>query len=110
MFTEKNIPTIQTKVANGLQIFDLLDLSRKEREIKTFCLQTFEELHNWEKNLPNAINSAVQPYTKMRSAMLRRQARDAVKIYKAIRQSRMKLFKTYMDELPNVGAFKRLAS
>jgi hypothetical protein len=103
-------PGTQTEVAEKFQIFDLLQLSRREREAKELCLQRLADLHDWEKDLPKHISVAAFSTVRIRSATLRRQAREAIKIYKLIRGSRTKIFKTYMDELPVVGASKRLAS
>ena len=101
---------MQTKVVGKLQIFDLLQLSRKEKETKELCLQKLEDLRDWKKILPMQVRASIAPSVRIRSVTLRREAREAIKIYKLVRESRIKLFKNYMDDLPPIGNSKRLAS
>lgn len=103
-------PKTQTKVADGFQIFDLLQLSRKEREAKELCLERLQDIRDWEGILPGSVNSLIAPSLRIHSATLRREAHEAIRVYRLIRESRIRLFKDYMDELPPVGTSKRLAS
>lgn len=101
-----NHHAVQTKVAEKPQIFDLLQLSRNERKAREKCLESIRALQAWEETL----SVYAVPAAGIRSRMLRRDAHASIKIYKIIRQNRIRLFKNYMDELPKVGISKRLAS
>lgn len=113
MFLNSTIHKIskkQTTVANNMQLFDLLQLSRNERETRDFCMDAFGQLDEWKKTMSGAIHPSIKPYVRIRGLILRRQAKDAVQLYKAVRQSRVKIFESYINELPQLQAFKRLAS
>lgn len=103
-------PSMQTEVANGPQIYDLLQYSRVEREAKDDFRQKIQDLRDWENYLSLRQCGIYPALIRMQRMQLRRRVHIAVKAYKEIRFNRMKLFQNYMEDLPVVGTFKRLAS
>ncbi len=96
---EKNIFKAKT-VTNNFQIFDLLQLSRKERECRTHCISSMRKFDQWKKMHKSREISALSFYTKIEGVMLRRQAQDAIFFYRIIKNDRVRAFNDYMQKLP----------
>ena len=85
---------------NTAQIFDLLQLSRKEKECRAICIQTMRKFDGWKKSQSSQNDSIVNVYAQIEGMMLRRQAQDAVLVYRLIRKDRMRAFNKYIEKLP----------
>lgn len=94
----------------GMQLLDLLQLSREEKESKERAILRLRELKNWERALELPIHPRILPYARARTIALRRQARKAVHNYRQAKQGRIEIFRHYIDSLPNYGFSKRLVS
>lgn len=99
----------QSKIAYPLQILDLLQLSRRELESKERFRLAMREYDDW-CNLPAETTTALFPYARIKGAHLYRQAKGAGALYKFVRRKRKIFFKAYTDALPEINAYKRLAS
>lgn len=82
------------------QIFDLLQLSRKEREYRTLCIRTMRKFNDWKKSKPAKNDSSLRLYTQVEGVLLRRQAQDAILFYRLIRKDRIRAFNDYIKKLP----------
>ncbi len=82
------------------QIFDLLQLSRKERDCKIICTRAIRQFEEWQaiqkKYVPFSLNITVQ----IEGILRRRRARRAILFYKMVKGNRMKAFQKYMEQLP----------
>lgn len=99
MLTMFKTKTPSFRQSGNLQILDLLQLSRKERECKIACLRTIRQFEIWKKKHRSANDSAFSLYSQIEGVILRRQAQDAVLFYKLIRKDRMRAFQHYMEKL-----------
>jgi hypothetical protein len=99
---------LQTKVAPTHQIFDLLQFSLAERQAKEDFIRKMDDLRDWERYVAARSFEIPEKLIQLQTICLRKHARDAVKHYKNLKVSRIKLFKNYMEDLPVVGISKRL--
>lgn len=93
---------IAYKNESVLQILDLLQLSKKEKEIRDLCQSTLTELRQWKKCVPDAIHLRVLRHASIKGIILRSHARDAVNLYRMARCKRTSCFQTYMAALPKM--------
>lgn len=91
-----------------MQIFDLLHLSRKEREYRILCQKTIRRFEDWKKKRES--DSAWNMYVQIEGLLLRRQAQDAVLFYRMVRKDRIKIFQDYIAKLPDRTKFFSAAS
>lgn len=92
------------------QIFDLLQLSRQEQEIRRLCRGTLSEWKRWRQCMPDAIHSGFFRDATIKGMVLRSRARDAVRLYRFAKAKRISCFQSYIAALPKQHCFKRLAS
>lgn len=84
---------------DNYQITDLLQLSRKEKESRRYCLSTMRRRHAWKKmqrsheNFPTA-------YAQIEGFLLVKQVRNAILFYRLIKGHRIKAFSHYLENLP----------
>jgi len=97
--TAKNIFESR-KAKNDFQIFDLLQLSKKERECRALCISSMQKLDQWKKLQNSQDGSVLNFYAKIEGVMLRRQAQDAILFYRIIKNDRARAFHEYMEKLP----------
>lgn len=96
---------VAAKPANqNLQIFDLLQLSRKEQDCRVLCRRFIRDLESWKRKSAQAASGAFKFYDDIEGLLLRRRAQDAVMMYRLLRRERMRLFAHYMENLPLRGA------
>jgi hypothetical protein len=81
--------------SRGVQIFDLLLLSRHEKEHRDQCKEALAFYDEWKND-----GAAIKSF--MMGRILRRKAEAAVQSYKAVRRQRIRLFQNYMAALPPV--------
>ena len=74
------------------QTFDLLQLSKEERECREQFLALKQELHRPATHK--------QSYKRIDETILRRKAVNAAFYYRFVRRERMRLFRNYIDRLP----------
>ena len=74
------------------QIFDLLQLSRKERECREKFLALKQELQ--------APKFDEKHFSRIDETILRRRAQNAALYYRFVRRERMRFFRDYIDRLP----------
>jgi len=99
IFKPKNTP-------DNFQIFDLLQLSRKERECRNQCINSMRKFDQWKKMQKSQEISALNFYSKIEGVLLRRQAQDAILFYRIIKNDRVRAFNDYMQKLPlRTGSF-----
>jgi hypothetical protein len=91
------------------QIFDLLRLSRKEKDCKAQCRLSIRKLEEWKKS-NHAVNQTSKTYLRIEGLMRRRQAEDAVLLYRMIKREREKRFRIYLESLPDRSRISRAAS
>lgn len=92
---------------NPKQIFDLLQLSKKERDCRSACRCSIRQFGRWKKMQEKIFDPSLKFYLRMEGLLLCRQAQDAVLYYRLIRKHRERLFKKYMADLPNrTGVFR----
>ena len=96
--------------SGGLQIFDLLQLSKKERESRIMCLCAIKQFESWKKSTAQNAGSSLPVYFRMEGMLLRRRAEDAVIFYRMIRKVRARRFNDYMKNLPSRTNVLRTAS
>lgn len=82
-----------------MQIFDLLQLSRKEKECRLQCRFIVRQLGAWKRaQKASTVSSYLYPYIE--GILLRRRAQDAVMLYRIVRRDRIRAFKDYVEKLP----------
>ena len=94
----------------GLQLLDLLLLSKEEKESKEKALWFLREMKDWEKALELPVHPRIRPYVKARAIAMRHEARKAVHNYRQVKRGRIEIFKNYIESLPNYAITKQLAS
>ena len=113
MFTKrksKNFFLKHKSQAQRPQIFDLLQLSKKERECRAICLFAIRQYEAWKKTIGTEGGSSLKLYCIIEGIFLRRRAEDAVLFYRMIRKDRMQSFQDYMEKLPPRSNMLRVAS
>ncbi len=74
------------------QIFDLLQLSKKERECRQKFLDLKKELHD--------VRSDEKYFAHLNEMILRRRVENAALYYRFVRRERMRFFCDYINRLP----------
>lgn len=92
------------------QIFDLLQLSRKEREHRTLCKSMLGKFNAWKKNYRDQTDHSLKLCAQVEGILLRRQAQDAVLFYRMVRKERVRKFRDYLEKLPAQKSLFRAAS
>ncbi len=87
-------------IEKNFQIFDLLQLSKKERECRAQCISSMQKFDRWKKLQKSQESSVLNFYSKIEGIMLRRQAQDAILFYRIIKNDRVQAFQEYMQKLP----------
>lgn len=85
---------------NEFQILDLLQLSRKEREVRLHCLRSMRRFSEWKKTHGRHVEGRVMSYSMIEGMLLKREARNAVFLYRIIKKDRTAIFRQYMKKLP----------
>lgn len=88
------------EIKNDFQIFDLLQLSKKERECRALCISSMQKFDRWKRLQNSQGGSVLNFYEKIEGVMLRRQVQDAILFYRIIRNDRVRAFQAYMEKLP----------
>lgn len=83
------------------QLLDLLQWSRKEKECRNSCRVALREFNNWKKSQVRSNDNGLKLYSLMETMLRRRQAHEAFIIYRIIRKERERLFREYLEKLPN---------
>ncbi len=81
------------------QIFDLLQLSKKEKEAKTNCLYQIQEFNSWRKMQNPEFDISAKLHAQIEGILLRRQTQNALYLYRSLRKERKKQFENYMNRL-----------
>ncbi len=97
-------PSNQNKKSD-FQIYDLLQISRHEHDLRKKCLQALRNHTAWKKSGRTLFT--VEPLEGLK---LRKNARQALLRYKQVRDCRMAVFKSYMQTLPHYGGFQENAA
>ncbi len=101
------------KPANeNLQIHYLLQISKKEQECKILCRNSVHALKRWKrkKSLSVVMDDPLNFYNHFEGMLLRRQAQDALFLYRCLRRERIRVFESYISNLPEHGRiFKQRA-
>ena len=98
------------KFPSDPQLYELLQLSRKERECRTKFLQAVRKLHDWKNNMAKAKDRPYYLQQKVEEITIQRQINDALIRYKTVRKYRVRLFKNYIEKLPKRGEYFKKAS
>lgn len=85
---------------DSFQILDLLQLSRKERDVRLHCLNAVQRFSAWKKTHGSHDVGRMIKYSEIEGLMLKRQARDAVYLYRMVKKDRMTIFRQYLEKLP----------
>jgi len=93
----KNFPKYY---GQSFQIYDLLQLSRKERECRTQCLYAKRKWNDWKRDTSKISYPHLKFYAHVEGVLLRRHAQDAAMLYRLIRKDRMAAFSKYIENLP----------
>lgn len=94
----------QSPVVSSLQIFDLLQWSRSEKEWKEESRLAIAHYHRWKASDAKNLAPALIIYSYVRGQLLRRHAEEVVRYYRLIRRNRRALFNHYLKSLPPVRA------
>lgn len=86
-----------------LQIFDLLQLSRQEREAKLFCMQTIRTFSKWRKTIRRQEEIFSKVSFSLEEILLRRAACEALQLYRTCKERRVKAFEAYLEKLPAIN-------
>ena len=82
------------------QIFDLLQLSKKERDSRNSCLHAINRFEIWKKAAFMVNEPSLAFYVQIEGIILRRQAHEAIRFYRMLRKDRMRIFNEYLEKLP----------
>ena len=82
------------------QIFDLLQMSQQEKDLKNKCLCSIHKLKKWKKEIKNNSNDFF--YYLEGYALKRRQEKNLL-AYRIFRKNRAEAFLFYINELPVYG-------
>ncbi len=85
----------------GLQIFDLLDISRLENECRRTCRRALRDFFLWRTARARAVHNVADFYAEAKGIMLRRQAEETLALYRDIRRERQVAFAAYINKLPH---------
>jgi hypothetical protein len=94
----------QSSVAPSLQIFDLLQWSRSEKEWREECRAAIIHHRVWKRSDPKNMAPSLLMYSFIRGQLLRQHARDVIRYYRLVRRNRRELFSHYLKTLPPVRA------
>ncbi len=109
--TFKTIKTAQPAKAQGRpQIYDLLQLSRKEQEARFQCRKTIRAAMGWKKKQAASNDTTLFLCAQIEGILLRRQAQDALLLYRMMRRERIYIFGEYIKGLPGQRYLLRTAS
>lgn len=95
---------------SSFQIFDLLQMSRREKESRHACRISIGRFMQWRRGQNKKHDGVLAFHAQVEGLLLRRQAQDAVLIYRAIRHERIRAFRDYLDRLPQQDSLFRAAS
>ncbi len=84
----------------NFQIYDLLQLSRKERECRAQCLYAKRKWNDWKRAGNIVSYPHLKFYAHVEGVLLRRHAQDAAMLYRLVRKDRMAAFRAYVENLP----------
>ncbi len=91
---------ISKNIGPSFQLYDLLQLSCKERECRAQCLYAKQKWNDWKKSAPKISYPHLKFYTHVEGVLLRRHAQDAAMLYRLVRKDRIAAFRTYVENLP----------
>lgn len=103
MFAEYVCGLFSKAENDNFQITDLLQLSHKERESRLLCRRALRRRADWKKTHGSHDNSRLMVYTKIEGIFLKRQVQDAILFYRLVKKDRIRLFNSYMENLPSRG-------
>lgn len=101
---------VKTARESRPQIYDLLQLSRKENDARIQCRKTIRDLSRWKRQRAEGRILHLDPYVRIEGILLRRHAQDCVMMWRMVRRERMRLFADYVRGLPPRGKIFRNAS
>lgn len=86
------------------QIYDLLQISRQERDCQTIFLRTRKSWKDWKRKDRSGVDPFLCICVRMQGILLKRQVQDAIICYRMVRRHRIKIFTHYINMLPCRGA------
>lgn len=92
------------------QIFDLLQLTRAEKEYKAAFLSLKERLHRGQDGMEEKNRNIPIIFLRSEGTLLRKKVQAAALMYRLARRERMRVFREYMDRLPTKNSFLRKAA
>ena len=95
----KQTPANQNEM-EYLQIFDLLQMSQKEKHLKHIYLESLKTLKTWKKNYKNTDKDFLN---FLEGFVLKHRAKKNLTTYRIFRKNRVDAFSFYMKSLPNHG-------
>jgi len=95
-YLKKRSPANQNQVMN-LQIFDLLQMSRHEKNLQKICLYSIHQFDMWKENYYKQEN--LKP-SFIEGFVLKRRVKNSLHAYRTYRKNRMQAFSFYMNQLP----------
>lgn len=94
------LPKPDKTLAASPQIFDLLQLSRRERDYKILCLHAIRKFEDWKRAQEKSSVTYMKMHVRIEGIRLRLHARNAMLFYKMIKRDRIEAFQRYMGQLP----------
>lgn len=85
----------------SLQIADLLEISRREHEVRVLCRRYLRETGRRFQSMPCAIYSHKYIKKKIRLMVVRSHLRELLSLYRLMRAERAALFQNYIAALPS---------
>lgn len=83
-----------------LQIFDLLQLSRQEREAKLYCMQCIRNFSRWRRKENERAEYSSKISFHLEGIILRRKAYETLIFYRGHKKKRVSAFQAYLEKLP----------
>jgi len=84
----------------NLQLFDLLQLSRKEKELKNICLSSIKYFEKWKQQFNSQDKELLDFFEGF---VLKQRIKQNLLAYRIFRKNRIIAFKFYMNQLPVCG-------
>jgi len=83
------------------QITGLLQLSRKEQDMRRLCLYSLHRLGEWKHAHKSCVDMESKVMSRLEGMVLKRQVRDAIFFYRLVKRRRIRSCNLYMRNLPS---------
>lgn len=88
------------RAQDPLQIFDLLQLSRKEKQGREQSFASIQNFNRWKRKRILQEGLPANTFGRIEGVLLRRKAQESLHQYRMMRNVRIRAFANYMEKLP----------